>query len=238
VRAYLRLDPGFDEHKADYPDGPYATLIACFCLAEMQPQRGRFRSQPFLKALLGGRARHVKYLIDHADLIVQDDGRLYVDGWDEWQEGDWKVGERVKRVRNRKRDVTPDVKPDVTVGVTVGVTPDVTVPTVPGGRLDLSEVSAGAGAGAGGGAGERDSDEKTSKGLSQRARDPDAAVSRRQTNGTDDRADRIARARATLADPEASPALREVAIAQLGQLGAPLEPDPDEDLDFGQGAPA
>lgn len=141
VRAYLRLDPAYDERKSDYPDGPYATLIACFCLAEMQPTRGRFRSLRFLKALLAGRGRHVKYLIDHGDLVVLEDGRVYVDGWDEWQEGDWKVGERVARVRNRRKTVTPQV----TVGVTPDVTVGVTVPTVQGDRLDLSEVSGGGG---------------------------------------------------------------------------------------------
>jgi hypothetical protein len=120
-RAYLRLDPGFDEHKEGYPDGPYAALIACFCQGELQPRRGRFRSERYLRAILGPRAKHVSYLIQHGDLIVLPDGRLYIDGWDEWQEGDWKVTERVTRIRNRRHG-------DVTVGVTGDVTPAVTVP--------------------------------------------------------------------------------------------------------------
>jgi hypothetical protein len=102
-RAYLRLDPAFDERKADYPDGPYAALIATLCLAEHQPHRGRFRNAGYLRALLGKRGRHVPYLIAHGDLVTQADGRLYLDGWDEWQEGDWKVAERVARIRERKR---------------------------------------------------------------------------------------------------------------------------------------
>jgi hypothetical protein len=101
TRAYLRLDPAFDEHKAAYPDGPYAALVACLCLAEMQHQRGRFRNEAYLRALMGRRGRHLKYLLDHGDLVVLADGRLYVDGWDEWQEGDWKVGERMARLRHR-----------------------------------------------------------------------------------------------------------------------------------------
>jgi hypothetical protein len=122
TRAYLRLDPGFDEHKAHYPDGPYAALIGCLCLAESQPDRGRFRSQRYLKALLDKRGRHVEYLIAHGDLVLLPDGRLYIEGWDEWQEGDWKVTERVRRIRGRKHgDVSPDV--------TVSATPDVTVRT-------------------------------------------------------------------------------------------------------------
>jgi len=101
TRAYVRLDPAFDEHKAAYPDGPYAALIACFCLAELQTHRGRFRNEAYLRGLLGKRGRHLKYLVDQGDLIVLSDGRLYVDGWDEWQEGDWKVVERINRIRHR-----------------------------------------------------------------------------------------------------------------------------------------
>lgn len=101
TRAYIRLDPAFDDNKTAYPDGPYSALIACFCIAEMQPQRGRFRNQAYLKALLGRRGRYLKYLIDHGDIVTLADGRLYIDGWDEWQEGDWKVGERLARLRHR-----------------------------------------------------------------------------------------------------------------------------------------
>lgn len=126
TRAYIRLDPSFDERKCDYPDGAYAALVAAFCLAEHQPQRGRFRSARYLAGLLGKRGRWVKYLMDHGDLVPDGGERLYVDGWDEWQEGDWKVGERVARIRSRRKAsdggapaVTVDVTPDVTVGVTV-----------------------------------------------------------------------------------------------------------------------
>ncbi len=101
-RAYLRLDPAYDERKADYPDGPYASLIACICLGETQPERGRFRSEKYLRALLGRRGRFVPFLMEHNDLAVSDDGRMYLVGWDEWQEGDWKVQERLARVRQRR----------------------------------------------------------------------------------------------------------------------------------------
>lgn len=132
-RAYLRLDPGYDEHKESYPDGPYAALIATFCHGEMQPERGRFRNERFLRAILGKRGKHVPYLIAHGDLVHLPDGRLYIDGWDEWQEGDWKVTERVTRIRSRKRS-------DVTPAVTVGVTPRVTAlrKSVSGSGAELS----------------------------------------------------------------------------------------------------
>jgi hypothetical protein len=134
TRAYIRLDPAFAERKADYPDGPHAALIDTFCLAELQPQRGRFRSLRYLAALLDKRGRHVPYLVEHGDIVVLEDGHVYVDGWDEWQEGDWKVGERVARVRSRQR-----------IGVGNGpVTVGVTVENVRPHRLDLSD-SAGAG---------------------------------------------------------------------------------------------
>jgi len=103
ARAYLRLDPGFYERKVidqGYPPGAAIALIGALCLAEYQPTRGRFRSPGVLKTLLGPNAKWVGYLIEKKDL-VEKRGLLYVDGWDEWQEGDWKVGERVKRIRGR-----------------------------------------------------------------------------------------------------------------------------------------
>lgn len=114
TRAYIRLDPAFDERKESYPDGPYAALVATFCLAEHQPERGRFRSLDYLSRLLGKRGRHARYLLDHGDLTTLDDGRVYVDGWDEWQEGDWKVAERVSRIRNRERRQRRVTVPTVT----------------------------------------------------------------------------------------------------------------------------
>ena len=137
TRAYIRLDPAFDERKYDYPDGPYAALVATFCLAEHQPERGRFRSVEYLKRLLGRRGRHVRYLIEHGDVIELRDGRAYVVGWDEWQEGDWKVAERVRRIRVRRgEEITPDV--------TVGVTPDVTADRLDSGGGDFSNSGGGA----------------------------------------------------------------------------------------------
>ncbi len=119
TRAYLRLDPLFDEHKEGYPDGAYAALVSTFCLAESQPARGRFRNLDYYRRLLGKRGRWARFLIDHDDVTILDDGRIYVVGWDEWQEGDWKVNERVDRIRHRRSRTVP---------VTVAVTPDVTVP--------------------------------------------------------------------------------------------------------------
>lgn len=120
ARAYLRLDPGYYERKVidqDYPAGAALALIGALCLAEYQPTRGRFRSRAVLRTLLGPNAKWVSYLVEHGDLVERD-GVLYVDGWDEWQEGDWKVTERVRRIRARR---------SVTAGVTAGVTPPVTV---------------------------------------------------------------------------------------------------------------
>jgi hypothetical protein len=103
MRAYVRLDTRFPEHKENYPDGPLATLALLIPLAEQQPDRGRFRPQ-VLKALLGRRARWVRYLVEHHDLVVEEDGTLYLEGWTEWNEGNWQVAERMRRVRERKRN--------------------------------------------------------------------------------------------------------------------------------------
>lgn len=143
TRAYIRLDPAFDERKESYPDGPYAALIATFCLAELQPARGRFRSLDYLTRLLGRRGRHVRYLVDHGDVLLLPDGRIYVDGWDEWQEGDWKVGERLERLRIRREQAgmrRNGSGPRATAGATVSDTQCATAGATAG-RLD----SAGAG---------------------------------------------------------------------------------------------
>lgn len=151
ARAYLRLDPAFFDRKVidqKYPPGAAIALIGALCHAEHQPQRGRFRDVRVLKALLGPLAKWIPFLIEHRDIVVRK-GVLYVDGWDEWQEGDWKVGERVKRIRNRQKAAAEDHEPDadVTADVTVGVTPDVTVETVynlsDGGRLGVIDSGSG-----------------------------------------------------------------------------------------------
>jgi hypothetical protein len=115
----------FDDRKAAYPDGPYATFIAVLCLAEWQPERGRFRNERMLRALLGKRGRHIGYLLEHKDLVLLQDGRVYVVGWDEWQEGDWKVSERVHRIRSRRKDTPVVTAPTVTPATAPAVTPPV-----------------------------------------------------------------------------------------------------------------
>lgn len=145
-RAYLRLDPEFYERKMldqQYPPGAIAAYIGCLCLAETQPKRGRFRDRKVLGVLLGPSARWIPYLIDHGDLIEQERlPRLYVDGWDEWQEGDWKVAERIARVRARTHRLTVVVTPDVTLPVTVDDTAPRLAEAV-GGKRMAQDISGG-----------------------------------------------------------------------------------------------
>jgi len=145
ARAYLRLDPGFFDRKAieqAYPAGAITALLGAFCHAEHQPTRGRFRDVRILRALLGPHAKWIPFLVDHRDLVMRR-GQLYVDGWDEWQEGDWKVGERVARIRNRARDATVDVTPDVTVPVTADVTDETVYNLSDGGRQSVIDSGGG-----------------------------------------------------------------------------------------------
>jgi hypothetical protein len=134
-RAYLRLDPLLRRKKADYPDAALAAYVLVLCAAEGQPRRGRFESAAILRAFLGKRARQTAYLLQRRDLIPAEEhrcpncpkddpapGELYVDGWDEWQEGDWTVSDRVARIRNKHRADTDGVTPDVTPAVTEPVT--------------------------------------------------------------------------------------------------------------------
>ncbi len=131
-RAYLRLDPDFATRKGAYPDGPYRALIDTFCAAEAEPKRGSFRSMAVLRAVIGKSARHLPYLFQHNDLIQLPDGRIYVVGWDEWQEGNWQVAERMRRVRERREGVTSETVTTVTpMTVTMVTPPAVTVPSEP-----------------------------------------------------------------------------------------------------------
>lgn len=150
-RAYFRTLPDLYERKAFGTDRhpPYPpAAIACFqgvlCFAEQQPERGRFKSRRLLTVLLEGPrgegraiARMLPFLVKQGDLIENADGSLYVDGWDELQEGNWQVAERMSRYRARQHGAN-----GVTPTVTVDVTEAVTVPTVtPPSRVEAIAVS-------------------------------------------------------------------------------------------------
>lgn len=137
MRAYLRLDPQLADTKAHYPDGAFRAFVEVLCFAEQQPTRGVFRNRKLLAVLLDKRARWIGYLIDHADLIPMPTGHLVVDGWQEWQEGDWKVAERMKRVRNRERYTHPTVTNDTSATDTDDTAENVSVPSS-GKRLAVS----------------------------------------------------------------------------------------------------
>lgn len=111
------MSPALFERKVvqqGYPLPLFAAFVGTLCLAEHQPNRGRFRDVRVLRALLGPAGRWVSELVTRGDVVVGKDGMVYVDGWDEWQEGDVTVGERVSRIRTRRR-VTPSTVTGVTV---------------------------------------------------------------------------------------------------------------------------
>ena len=94
-----------DERKSDYTPAQFGAFLKVQLLAGRQKHRGRFRSLKALKGALPAMyARHVPFLIEQRDVIEQRDGSMYVDGWDEWQEGDNTVAERMARLRNRQRN--------------------------------------------------------------------------------------------------------------------------------------
>lgn len=99
-KAYLRIDPNLDSTHAAPAD-----MIALMCEANRQPKRGLFKSAELAKRVLGPRL--FRRCIERGDLIPNGVG-LYVDGWEEWQEHDWTVGERMRRLRGRKRHTDTD----------------------------------------------------------------------------------------------------------------------------------
>lgn len=95
-KAYLRIDPNLD---ATHPSP--GDMVALLCAANRQPRRGLFKSSELAEKVLG-RALY-RRAIDRGDLIQRGE-TVYLDGWEEWQEGDFTVGERMKRLRSRRRN--------------------------------------------------------------------------------------------------------------------------------------
>lgn len=76
------------------------------CVGALQPTRGRFASKAVLyKALGKGRARRC---IRRGDVEALPDGRWEITDWDELQEGDRTVAERMRNWR-KKRKAREDV---------------------------------------------------------------------------------------------------------------------------------
>lgn len=137
-RSYIRTLPDLYERKAfgtdthpPYPPAAIACFVGVLCFGEQQPERGRFKSRRLLSVLLEGPlghgrliARQIAFLVEHGDLVERPDGSLYVEGWDELQEGNWQVAERMSRYRARPHGVTvaPQGDPDP-------VTPDTVTPS-------------------------------------------------------------------------------------------------------------
>lgn len=107
-RAYLRIDPNIDQV---YPE-LRSTFVGLLCAAHRQPERGRFRDRRLVEQLCG--RAYVGRAFDRGDLAELGNGRVYVLGWDEWQEGDMTVAERMRRMRDRRKRnrVTPQASPD------------------------------------------------------------------------------------------------------------------------------
>lgn len=87
-RAYLRISPNLDQH----PD-PLAMLKA-ICAANRQPERGRFREPIVLERAVGRKS--YRMLVQRGDVVPAPAGPgVYLDGWDDWQEGDITVADRM-----------------------------------------------------------------------------------------------------------------------------------------------
>jgi hypothetical protein len=102
-RAYLRMDPNLDQH----PDAD--GMMRLMCAAARQPYRGRFKFRNTIVTIVG--ESRTRAMLARRDVIKLADGTLYLDGWDEWQEGDLTVAERMRRMRERRRENRNGVTP-------------------------------------------------------------------------------------------------------------------------------
>jgi len=143
-RAYLRIDPNLDLTQTD--PGSFVRLL---CAAARQPERGRFRDRALFERVVG-RAK-ARTFLDRCDVTVQPDGRYYVEGWDEWQEGDYTVADRMRRMRQRRSEsksrrdtaMSSHERNDVTTGRSVVTTDAVgtdSLSVVPLGDGDRDEI--------------------------------------------------------------------------------------------------
>jgi len=142
-KAYLRIDPNIDQTHAE----PLA-MLRLLCAANRQTWRGRFKNRAVLEGLFG-RAM-VRRMADRGDIEEGEFGRWYVTHWDEWQEGDHTVGDRMRRLRasreassTRKLTVTapsPDSNPPSEASRRLGVKASTNGPPTPQrGRLTVRE---------------------------------------------------------------------------------------------------
>lgn len=118
-KAYLRVDP----HLASTHESPgeYLKLLEA---AYEQPRRGRFKNIGVLRQAVGrgvaARSIARQDVVGHgaASDCLDQDGKprelcsgdlphLYLNGWDEWQEGDLTVADRMRRLRARKKRRNP-----------------------------------------------------------------------------------------------------------------------------------
>jgi hypothetical protein len=96
-----------DERKGHYTPAQLGAFLKVQLVAGRQTSRGRFRSIAAIRAILpAAYARHIDFLVAEGDLDVLTDGSVYVDGWDQWQEGDLTVKDRMAALRNRRRNGT------------------------------------------------------------------------------------------------------------------------------------
>ena len=119
VRSYIRVLPdlyarkrlGRKPHGKPYTADQFTAFVGVLCAAEAVTPRGRFQSKQMLVGMLAGDLLNtatiedsVQFLIKQGDLVKNPDGTLYVEGWDELQEGrDPSVNVRMARYRDRQR---------------------------------------------------------------------------------------------------------------------------------------
>ena len=94
-KAYLRMDPDIDQK---HPDN-LAEYVRLVCVSARQRPRGRFANRTVMNVLFGRGT--VNQFFARGD-VEEQNGEIVTSGWDDWQEGDMTVAERVRRTRNKE----------------------------------------------------------------------------------------------------------------------------------------
>ena len=115
LRDWVKVARELRKTRGHYPDGPIVALVFAFCKAAEQPEPGTFDSVLILRAILDStgqrRGRHVPFLIEQGDVVVEADGRATLPNWRTFQDEGKSTARVQKHRKERSESVSGNVSP-------------------------------------------------------------------------------------------------------------------------------